>query len=235
MINNKIFLVGGILITSEIIWKLYKRFRDSRKNVIDNCAITKTSVDDTKRNISEVMFFSKASNYCRVHANSGKACSKDNCPVRYMRNLENYMNCAKQSLDVCMHMLTCQMLSKAIVNARKRGVLVRVIMDRGKAVNDAAQTVLFHSNGITIKMQDSDVLMHHKFVIVDRDIVITGSTNWTMSAFFGNFENVLVTNHNSLVEPFVQEFEKLWMLFEHPLSPKTDENLQQLILKAFDI
>lgn len=47
-----------------------------------------------------------------------------------------------------MYMLTCQLLSNAIVNAHKRGVLVRIIMDRSMACNEAAQTALFYKNGM---------------------------------------------------------------------------------------
>lgn len=59
-------------------------------------------------------------------------------------------------------------------------------------------------------MQPDGELMHHKFVIIDGKILITGSTNWTMSAFFGNYDNILVTDQLSLVMQFELEFEKLW-------------------------
>lgn len=55
--------------------------------------------------------------------------------------------------------------------------------------------------------------MHHKFVVIDNNILITGSTNWTMAAFFGNFENLMVTNESGLVEPFINEFENIWTMF----------------------
>lgn len=63
--------------------------------------------------------------------------------------------------------------------------------------------------------------MHHKFAIVDNDILITGSTNWTMSAFFGNFDHIIVTNQHSLVKPFVDEFDRLWKT-----SPNSEENTE---------
>lgn len=55
--------------------------------------------------------------------------------------------------------------------------------------------------------------MHHKFAIIDNSILITGSTNWTKSAFFGNFENILITNESALVQPFIIEFNRLWAEF----------------------
>jgi len=63
--------------------------------------------------------------------------------------------------------------------------------------------------------------MHHKFAIIDNSILITGSTNWTMSAFFGNFENTLVTNESALVMPFVNQFERLWTIFNTAAIPVT--------------
>ncbi|XP_054008874.1 mitochondrial cardiolipin hydrolase [Hylaeus anthracinus] len=222
MINKKIFIAGGILIASEIVWQLYKIFPNFRK----------TCVHESKRKILEVMFFSIESSLCRAHAANDKMCHKENCPVRYIRKLVNYIDCAEKSLDVCIHMLTCQSLANAIVNARKRGIAVRVILDRSKAVNDASQTAVFHSNGVVIRMPDLDVLMHHKFLIVDSEILISGSTNWTMSAFFGNFENIVVTNHSSTVKPFVEEFERLWTLFEHPIPSELEESLKRPVYNS---
>lgn len=54
--------------------------------------------------------------------------------------------------------------------------------------------------------------MHHKFVIIDNEILISGSVNWTKSAFFGNFENIVLTNDPTLVKPFINEFESIWTI-----------------------
>jgi len=68
--------------------------------------------------------------------------------------------------------------------------------------------------GIKPKMKELDTLMHHKFVIIDKNILITGSINWTMSAFFGNFDSVFVTNEYAAVAPFVNEFERIWIMLD---------------------
>ena len=231
MRKGNVFLLGIIVISaSEIMWQLYKKFNDRRKRAACNgCAILKTDANEPKANISEVMFFSKDSSLCRAHTNSKEACLKDNCPVHYMRKLENYLNRAEQSLDVCMYIMTCESLSNTIVNAYRRGVVVRIIMDGRMAGNDFAQTAVFHKNGIAIKMHYSDNMMHHKFAIVDGGVLITGSTNWTMSAFFGNFDNIMITNQCSLVKPFVSEFQKMWDAFESGTLSETEDKLDQLV------
>ncbi|XP_076292761.1 mitochondrial cardiolipin hydrolase zuc [Lasioglossum baleicum] len=210
---RKVYLYGGFVIATEVVWQLYKILRDFRK--CKTHANTERNVTEQGSNFTEVMFFSQESGQCLDHV-AEDPCSAKTCPVRYLRQLESYINGAKNSLDVCMYLLTSHTLSKAFISSHKRGVHVRVIMDQHMARNESAHVASFHNNGIEIRMQRTDVLMHHKFVVVDKQILIHGSANWTMSAFFGNFENILVTNQTSLVTPFEEQFQRLWADFQPP-------------------
>jgi cardiolipin hydrolase len=62
-------------------------------------------------------------------------------------------------------------------------------------------------------MKKSPFLMHHKFVVIDNDILVSGSFNWTMTALSGNWENIIVTSEPKLVIPFSQHFSQLWKEF----------------------
>lgn len=62
-------------------------------------------------------------------------------------------------------------------------------------------------------------LMHHKFVVIDRKVVITGSANFTPSGIHGdpddsrsrgNVNHLLRFSSAELAEVFVEEFERLW-------------------------
>lgn len=49
-------------------------------------------------------------------------------------------------------------------------------------------------------------------------LLITGSTNWTMQAMSGNWDNMVMTSLPELVTPFQLEFQQLWRIFaNHPL------------------
>lgn len=52
--------------------------------------------------------------------------------------------------------------------------------------------------------------MHNKFCIIDGEVLITGSYNWTYYAEYKNFENILIIKDNlSVLENYTEEFQKL--------------------------
>lgn len=53
-------------------------------------------------------------------------------------------------------------------------------------------------------------LLHHKFGIIDRQTVITGSHNWTEAANTGNDETVLVIHNPVVAAHYQREFERLY-------------------------
>ena len=62
-------------------------------------------------------------------------------------------------------------------------------------------------------------LMHHKFVIIDRQKVVTGSANFTLSGIHGDFadletrgnvNNLLVIDNQQLADIFTEEFNYMW-------------------------
>ena len=67
--------------------------------------------------------------------------------------------------------------------------------------------------GIPVRLDRTAAHMHHKFLIVDNALLLTGSYNWTKSAAQSNHENVLVTNDARFVCSFIETFEALWTSF----------------------
>lgn len=62
-------------------------------------------------------------------------------------------------------------------------------------------------------------LMHHKYVVLDGQLVLTGSANWTHSGFFGdigrpasrgNAENLVEVRHAEVAQAYAQEFALMW-------------------------
>jgi phosphatidylserine/phosphatidylglycerophosphate/cardiolipin synthase-like enzyme len=51
--------------------------------------------------------------------------------------------------------------------------------------------------------------MHHKVIVIDREVVILGSYNFSKSANTRNDENCLIIHSPALAETFLQEFHRL--------------------------
>ncbi|XP_034938606.1 mitochondrial cardiolipin hydrolase [Chelonus insularis] len=190
---------GVVLVISELVWHLIKKYRN-------NLQLT-----DNKKTISEVLLFSDASKYCRNHA-FGNPCNNE-CPAAKLKQLISYLDSSMHTLDICMYVITCQSIAEAIIRAQRRRVDVRIIVDAGMAENEACANKLnqMRDAGVLVRMaRSADSLMHHKFGIIDQKIMIYGSTNWTMQAFFGNFDGIIITNQAGLVKPLIIEFNRIW-------------------------
>ncbi|RMF20532.1 MAG: DUF655 domain-containing protein, partial [Cyanobacteria bacterium J083] len=56
--------------------------------------------------------------------------------------------------------------------------------------------------------------LHHKSAIVDQQIVITGSHNWSAAANYSNDETLLIIDNKLVAQHFMQEFTRLYQQAE---------------------
>ena len=96
---------------------------------------------------------------------------------------------AKSSLDICMFHITNKEIIKALKLICKK-VDIRIITHQqniGKGVNELIK------KGIVVKVRNdnSESFMHCKYCIVDKEILIAGSLNWTNQGTKANNENVV--------------------------------------------
>ena len=127
---------------------------------------------------------------------------------------------AQNKIDVAMYVLTDRELSKALVLARERGVNVRVLLD-GKSAEEIGYSkhYFLSERKVDVRLDNThrtygdkhEGKMHNKFAIIDNEILITGSYNWTHSAEKLNDENLLLIKESEiLIRKFTDEFTKLW-------------------------
>ncbi|KAF9999844.1 hypothetical protein BGZ80_003316 [Entomortierella chlamydospora] len=129
-------------------------------------------------------------------------------------HLINTLNKAERSLDICVYCITDDQLASAIIRAHERGVRVRIISDDEKAddLGSDAKRLAEHEQ-IPVRLDGSPSYMHHKYAIIDDELVLFGSYNWTKGARFHNREDLTLTNSQNAVQSFKREFEKLWREF----------------------
>jgi len=152
----------------------------------------------------------------------------------------HYLNSAVTTLDICVFSITYNVLGDAIIEAHKRGVKVRIISDDEQAKNPGADIERLQQAGIPLKIDlDPKAHMHNKFVLIDKQILLTGSFNWTKQAALKNNENFMATNDEYLIEKYGEEYERLWEKFivpgtAPPHPPKPQASPQPLAEKPVE-
>jgi phosphatidylserine/phosphatidylglycerophosphate/cardiolipin synthase-like enzyme len=139
------------------------------------------------------------------------------------RLIEGFVAPARETLelalyDVRLHDDTADVVKGALVGAHERGVHVRLVYnldpddDRPpvppppKTEPDLLESLPFE----TAAVPGWPDLMHHKYVVRDRDAVWTGSTNWTDDSWTRE-ENVIVTlDSTGVAIRFQDDFAQLW-------------------------
>ncbi len=120
---------------------------------------------------------------------------------------------AKRKVDVCVFTITDDRIRAAMLDARRRGVAIRVISDNDKSMDEGSDIEPLRRAGVEVRVDQTEAHMHHKFALFDGARLLNGSYNWTRSAANYNQENVVVTADRALVDAFGAEFERLWGRF----------------------
>lgn len=139
------------------------------------------------------------------------------------------INSANSTIYLAVQEFNLSKIARALVTKYKAGVKVRIILENTYNPN---QNTLPNSHGLAILKQakipiiddredgsKGSGLMHHKFMVIDQQKVITGSANYTLSGIHGDFKapetrgnanHLLVINSSELAHIFTEEFNYLW-------------------------
>lgn len=80
----------------------------------------------------------------------------------------------------------------ALGAARRRGVDVRVILDRSNDDGRYSGATYMAKIGVPVLIDRSVAIAHNKLILIDRDTIVMGSLNWTKAGNTKNAENVHV-------------------------------------------
>ncbi len=120
---------------------------------------------------------------------------------------------ACSNIEVCVFTITDNEITTALIDAHARGVNLRIVTDDDKSQDYGSDIKRLKQAGVQVRMDHNPNHMHHKFALFDRENVLTGSYNWTSSAWKYNRENVVLTSDEGLVAAFIAEFDVLWRQF----------------------
>lgn len=109
------------------------------------------------------------------------------------------INASQKSLRLAAYSFTSPTVTRALMDARRRGVDVRVVVDDkgNKSKSGVAALNLLVGAGIPVRSIDDYAIHHDKYLIADGVHVQTGSFNYSQAAANANSENVIVIWHNA--------------------------------------
>lgn len=114
---------------------------------------------------------------------------------------------AKVSIIVAMAWFTSERIKEKLIEKKKEGVDIELIIYADN-INQSHGVDLSELSHIKMKGSRGGI-MHNKFCVIDNQIVITGSYNWTKNAETRNDENVTILKDPKSATKYSLEFKRL--------------------------
>ncbi|MBI4760075.1 MAG: phospholipase D-like domain-containing protein [Chloroflexota bacterium] len=118
------------------------------------------------------------------------------------------INAARLSVDVAAYSITLNSVRNALLNAHRRGVNVRIVMESDNMDTSDVQKLL--EAGIPIVGDNQEGLMHDKFMVIDRSEVWLGSMNFTDSGAYDDNNNLIRIRSTKIAENYSTEFKEMF-------------------------
>lgn len=129
---------------------------------------------------------------------------------------------AQHSIQILAYAFQAQDIMQALVDAKQRGVEVRVVVDKKRNQNNTSQAAMtfVSQHGVQVRTNDTFHIHHDKTIIVDGHTVETGSFNFAASAESENSENVVVLRDMpEVAEQYLAHWQSRWDSGQ-PYAPK---------------
>lgn len=138
----------------------------------------------------------------------------DNVANRIVELLEE----AQESIFFMAYTITYNEIGAVIIQQAQAGINVVGVMDENQVTSgQGSEYDAFMQAGLNVRVDGNpEGLMHHKVIIIDEKIVITGSFNFTASAEEDNDENVVILFSPAAAETYMGEFRRIHDQTEQP-------------------
>ncbi len=163
--------------------------------------------------------------------------------------LEQRLAAARQRVDMSLFVFSAQGIADQLFQLHRQGVSIRLLADPGFASRSFSEVLdllglampdrfckLEAGNtpwpqpveGVGTPRLAAGDKLHHKFAVIDRRTVITGSFNWSPSAAHANDETLLILESPQVAAHFSREMDRMWRGAELGLTPRLRRKLERI-------
>jgi phosphatidylserine/phosphatidylglycerophosphate/cardiolipin synthase-like enzyme len=126
------------------------------------------------------------------------------------------VNSATESIRFLTFSFTDYPLADTMSQRFKAGVDVAGVFETFGSETEAAELRTLMCRNVPVKQDGNSGFLHHKVIVVDEQIVITGSMNFSTNAEESNDENVIIIDNAEIARLYLQEFERVWNIARDP-------------------
>lgn len=126
----------------------------------------------------------------------------DDCQSQIVRFIDG----ARKAVRVQAYGFTAEPIAAALARAHARGVAVWVVLDQSQLGGRGNKASTLSSAGVPVQIDDSHGAAHNKVILVDIDLVITGSYNFASAAHSRNAENVAFIRDGGVFISYLKNF-----------------------------
>jgi hypothetical protein len=149
----------------------------------------------------------------------------------------NHLDNARAHVCVAVAWFTDRPLFDKLIELLDNGIKVEVVITNHEFNHNCSNDykIIEQKGGFFAYIGNDEKLMHMKFCVIDYDVVISGSANWSNKAFTQNNEEVtIVEGHSQRANDFVDEFERLKLLSGKIQAMQNELDLAKAF-KIFDL
>ena len=128
------------------------------------------------------------------------------------RRIVELINNAKDYIYVPTFLITHKEITQTLINAKSRGVDVKIIMDANSTGTRNIKYKELRAAGIPLKFENFAGKLHSKTMIIDDCYVVMGSMNFSNSGENKNDENMLVITDSHFASEYKKFFIYLWQM-----------------------
>lgn len=134
------------------------------------------------------------------------------CETQICKRIVKEINQAQSEINLALYGFGEQEeIFNALRNAKNRGVKIKSVVDFSKNMDSIYPNTKKFIKEFNSKLDNSEALMHNKFVIFDKKKVLVGSANFSSAGTGGyNSNNVLIINNKNVAKIFIEEFNQMY-------------------------
>ncbi len=101
-------------------------------------------------------------------------------------------------------------MAQAMMERAQVGVDVQGVFETFGSEGVSSQLQTLWCANLPVRQDGNSSFLHHKIIIIDDSIVITGSLNFSASADRANEENVVIIDNPEIAARYLQEYQRMW-------------------------